>query len=136
MATRSRIAVEIEGGKVLSVYCHNDGYLEGVGQELLEQFPNGTDSDEVLEFIQEGDRSTVDLSYADWRGEDCPPQEHDSVDDFFNGDIEEFGYLYTQEGEWLVKQEGGFFGVTTLEDALNGEDDEYDEDEEEEDEDE
>ncbi len=124
MATRSRIAIEIEGGKVLSVYCHNDGYLEGVGQELLEQFPNGTDSDEVLEFIQEGDRSTVDLSYADWRGEDCPPQEHDSVPDFFDGDIEEFGYLYTQEGEWLVKQEGGFIGVTTLEDALNGEDEE------------
>jgi hypothetical protein len=25
------------------------------------------------------------------------------VPEFFNGDIEEYGYLYTAEGEWLVK---------------------------------
>lgn len=125
MATRSRIAVEIEEGEVLSVYCHNDGYLEGVGERLLNLFPNGTDPSEVLEFIEEGDRSTVDLSYNEWRGEDCPPQEHKSVDDFFDGDIEPFGYLYTQEGEWLVKEKyGPYGGVMTLEDALNGEEEE------------
>lgn len=133
MATRSRIAVEIEGGKALSVYCHNDGYLEGVGEWLASQFPNGTDSKEVEEYIKEGDRSTVELSYKEWRDEDCPPQKHDSVSEFFDGDIEEYGYLYTQEGEWLVKSAYGFpnFPVT-LEEVLNGDEDEWEEDEEDE----
>jgi hypothetical protein len=108
MATRSRIAVETtdNGGErvVKSVYCHSDGYVEGVGTDLMRTFPNGTDPKEVEAYIEEGDRSTTDLSYKEWRGEECPPMEHKSVPDFFNGDIEEYGYLYTAEGEWLVKR--------------------------------
>jgi hypothetical protein len=106
MATRSRIGVELEEGKVISVYCHWDGYIEGVGKDLVRRFPNGTDPKIVESFIREGDRSTVDLSYAEWRGEECPPQESESVPSFFSGDIEEYGYLYTAEGEWLVKEKG------------------------------
>lgn len=105
MATRSRIGVELEGGGVLSVYCHYDGYPDGVGRRLLEKFPEGiTHPKEVEEYINLGDRSTTELSYEEWRGEDCPPQSHRSVRDFFNGDIEEWGYLYTQEGQWIVKE--------------------------------
>ena len=103
MATRSRIAVELEKGRVISVYCHNDGYLEGVGEDLVKRFPNGTDPKIVESFIKEGDRSSIDLSYKEWRGEKCPPQKRASVALFFSGDIEEYGYLYTAEGEWLVK---------------------------------
>jgi hypothetical protein len=106
MATRSRIAVELEKGKVISVYCHNDGYIDGVGQRLMRMFPNGTDPKSVKAYVKMGDRSTVDLSYKQWRDEKCPPLKHNSVPDFFNGDIEEYGYLYTAEGEWLVKKEG------------------------------
>ena len=102
MATRSRIAVELLDGTVKSVYCHNDGYPEGVGQDLLNR--NFSSTQEVEDFIDEGDRSTVDLSYGEWRGEDCPPKHHESVSNFFNGDIEEYGYLFTQEGQWLVKR--------------------------------
>ena len=104
MATRSRIAVELEKGKVISVYCHNDGYVDGVGKQLMNSFPNGTDPSVIAGFIKEGDRSTLSLSYKDWRGEDCPPRSNQSVPLFFNGDIEEYGYLYTAEGEWLVKK--------------------------------
>jgi hypothetical protein len=105
MATRSRIAVELEKGRVISVYCHNDGYISHVGKRLMEKFPNGTDPNEVEDFINEGDRSTVDLSYKALRDENCPPQNSESVSSFFNGDIEEYGYLYTAEGEWIVKKE-------------------------------
>lgn len=101
MATRSRIAVELSDGTVKSVYCHNDGYPEGVGHDLLNR--DFCSTREVEDFIDEGDRSTVDLSYDEWRGEDCPPEHHASVSDFFNGDIEEYGYLFTQEEQWLVK---------------------------------
>ena len=104
MATRSRIAVELEKGKVISVYCHHDGYISGVGTNLMKRFPNGTDPKEVEEYIKEGDRSSVDLSYKEWRDEECPPQTRASVPLFFSGDIEEYGYLYTAEGEWLVKK--------------------------------
>jgi hypothetical protein len=103
MATRSRIAVELEKGKVISVYCHNDGYIDGVGQRLMRMFPNGTDPESVQDYVKMGDRSTIDLSYKQWRDEKCPPLKHKSVPDFFNGDIEQYGYLYTAEGEWLVK---------------------------------
>lgn len=106
MATRSRIGVELEEGKVISIYCHNDGYVSGVGKQLMNSFPNGTDPSVVAGFIKEGDRSTLALSYKEWRDEKCPPKRRASVPLFFNGDIEEYGYLYTAEGEWLVKKAG------------------------------
>ena len=34
MSTRSSIAVQNPDGTVAAVYCHFDGYLEGVGFEL------------------------------------------------------------------------------------------------------
>ena len=103
MATRSRIAIELSDGTVKSVYCHNDGYFDGVGKELMKQFPEGTEPIELEYFINEGDRTTVDMSYKEWRGEDVPADDVDSVNEFFSGDIEEYGYLYTQEGKWLAK---------------------------------
>jgi len=106
MATRSRIAVELEEGRVISVYCHHDGYISGVGKDLMQKFPNGTDPKIVESFIKEGDRSSLDMSYKEWRDEDCPPKRRASVPLFFDGDIEEYGYLYTAEGEWLVKKAG------------------------------
>ena len=106
MATRSRIGVELEGGKVISVYCHHDGYISGVGTGLMKKFPLGTDPKIVESFIKEGDRSSLDLSYKEWRDEKCPPKRRASVPLFFDGDIEEYGYLYTAEGEWLVKKSG------------------------------
>jgi hypothetical protein len=107
MATRSRIAVEIEEGKVLSVYCHNDGYIDGVGAGMINRFPHGTETKDVLDYIQKGDRSTTSVSYNEWRGEVCPPRVHESVDKFFSSDIQEYGYLYTAEGQWLVKKAYG-----------------------------
>jgi hypothetical protein len=106
MATRSRIGVELKGGKVISVYCHHDGYITGVGLDLIKKFPLMTDPKIVEAFIREGDRSSIDLSYKEWRDEKCPPQKRASVPLFFNGDIEAYGYLYTAEGEWLVKKAG------------------------------
>ena len=106
MATRSRIAVELSDGTVKSVYCHWDGYPDGVGKDLLNRGFYSTN--QVEDFIDEGNRSTVDESYyeqyGESRGEELEePDVHESVDDYFDSDIEEYGYLYTQEGEWLVK---------------------------------
>ena len=102
MATRSRIGVELPNGKVKSVYCHWDGYPSGVGQDLKDK--NFQSTEEVIDFINEGDRSTVDLSYKEYRGENRPPIEHKSREAYFKSDIEEWGYLYTLDNEWIYKK--------------------------------
>ena len=111
MSTRSNIAILLReedrnrdletemgttvnaGGKpYLYVYCHNDGYPSGVGQELKDMF-EGADYEDALEYILMGDRSTTDLSYWQWRGEEnvdpCPA---DTEEDCFNEE-----YLYILE---------------------------------------
>lgn len=113
MATRSTIGVELPNGKVKSVYCHWDGYPSGVGVDLLSlNFDNPT---EVEEWIDEGDRSTVGLSYKEWRGEDSTPTTYESIDEYFESDLEDWGYLFTQEGEWLVKDMNDKLGPIKLE---------------------
>jgi len=36
MATRSNIAIENQDGTVSAIYCHFDGYIDGVGEILYE----------------------------------------------------------------------------------------------------
>lgn len=122
MATRSRIAMEQEDGSVLSVYCHSDGYPEYNGFILHTHYQ---DPEKVKELIALGDLSVlservhptgphgfdydqrekgVTVAYGRDRGEDdVDPRKDRSVADFFKSDIEEYGYLFTQEGEWLMK---------------------------------
>ena len=122
MATRSRIAMEQEDGSVLSVYCHSDGYIEYNGFILHTHYQ---DPEKVKELIALGDLSVlgervhptgphgfnydrrekgVTVAYGRDRGEDdVDPRKDESVAAFFSSDIEEYGYLFTQEGEWLAK---------------------------------
>lgn len=133
MSTRARIALELEDGSVKSIYCHHDGYLDGVGASLF----NNWDLDSVSELILGGNISGLGSSiettifYVRDKGEcmeDNIADEHDSIDDFFEGDIEMFGYLLTSEGEWLVKEDTAFSSgeVSKLGDILYGEDDNHD----------
>jgi hypothetical protein len=110
MSTKSIIGVELPNGTVKVVYCHWDGYPEGVGADLISMGFSTTE--QVEEFINEGDRSTVNLSYAEMRGEDTPPNivrwefppnTYPSVDEYFASDLEEWGYLFTRDREWIVK---------------------------------
>jgi len=122
MATRSRIAMELGDGSVLSIYCHFDGYLEYNGAILQNHYQ---DPEKVKALISLGDISLlgerveptgkhgfdyddrekgVVVAYGRDRGETgTQPRKDKSVAAFFKGDIEEYGYLFTQEGEWLVK---------------------------------
>lgn len=136
MATRSRIAIEKANGKVESIYCHWDGYPEHNGEILDNHY---TDEKKVQALIDLGDISSlmpnveapeghsfdypvdgVVVAYGRDRGETgIEKKTHSSVPDFFNGDIEEYGYLFTQEGEWLVKSAYGFpANPVTVTDAL------------------
>lgn len=138
MATRSRIAIEKPDGTVESIYCHWDGYPENNGQILVEHYG---DHEKVQALIDLGDISSlapevsaynpakhsfndpedgIVVAYGRDRGEDgIDKKTHSSVPDFFNGDIEEYGYLFTQEGQWLVKSWGRDNTPCTVEDYLS-----------------
>lgn len=83
--------VNANGKKYLYVYCHNDGYPEGVGADLITMF-DGDKYEKALRYILRGDRSTTDLSYWDWRGEKCAPRAADTEEEMYQND-----YLYVIE---------------------------------------
>lgn len=83
--------VNANGKKYLYVYCHNDGYPEGVGVDLITMF-DGDKYEKALEYILMGDRSTTDLSYWDWRKEQCKPRAADTEEEMYQND-----YLYVIE---------------------------------------
>ena len=62
------LTVSPDGAKYLNIYIHNDGYPEGVGRDLVEMMSESNYED-ALDFILEGDRSTMRLSYHEWRDE-------------------------------------------------------------------
>ena len=138
MATRSRIAIEKQDGTVESIYCHWDGYPENNGLILVENY---TDPEKVQALIDLGDISSlapnveaapdtrhtfndpvdgVVVAYGRDRGETgLGKKSNGSVPDFFNGGFEEYGYVFTQEGQWLVKSWGRDNQPCTVEDYMN-----------------
>ena len=119
MSTRSTIAIEYQDGSVDQVYCHFDGYLEGVGKTLLEHY---TDPDKVKALMNLGDISILGEeigqkhSFDDYmdgvvctfyrrdRGDSgCYAMKFGSLDDYeAHRAYEEFDYLMTKDGVWNV----------------------------------
>ena len=110
--------VNANGKKYLYVYCHNDGYPEGVGADLIRMF-DGDKYEKALKYILKGDRSTTDLSYWEWRKEQCAPQAADTEEEMYQND-----YLYVIE-EVDVTMQVRLYG----DDDDDWNDDEEDEDE-------
>jgi hypothetical protein len=122
MATRSRIGIETKDAfgnlMVKSIYCHWDGYPENNGRILLENYQ---DREKVEKLIALGSISSlhekveptgqhsfdypqpgVTVAYHRDRGEGFQrPQVNHSREAFVRSDVEEYGYLFTLEGEWL-----------------------------------
>ena len=126
MATRSRIGMEMPNGEVRSIYCHYDGYPEGVGATLQEHY---TDPAKVEALMALGDISIlsenvaprggqersqhsfqkpvegVTVAYHRDRAEYYNPARVDmNIESFAKSDFEEFGYVFTRNGEWIVFQ--------------------------------
>ena len=62
MGTRSTIAKENADGTITSIYCHWDGYPEGVGQTLADHYTDPTKIDQLLAL---GDLSILDAEIGD-----------------------------------------------------------------------
>jgi hypothetical protein len=121
MATRSRIAIENEDGTVSSVYSHWDGYPSNNGRILMEHYKDRTKLQKLIDLgslsslaqeveIPEGVSHSfespglgITVFYGRDRGEkDVQAQSHTDRKAFLRSDVEEYGYLLTIEGEWLM----------------------------------
>lgn len=110
MATRSRIAIENQDGTVTSIYCHFDGYLDGVGKKLFNHY----DREKTEKLIELGDISVLGestlntIAYCRDRGEDHCFQTHSRVEALFEMDSSvDYIYCLTKDGVWLVSRFGG-----------------------------
>ena len=112
MATRSTIALEFADGTVQQVYCHFDGYLEGVGAQLRSSY---MDPFALRELINGGDMSTIGEPYTE-RGEDLCVRYYANFGEYVaNGQQEEYNYIlrcingvvtwfvlcHATDGEWV-----------------------------------
>ncbi len=116
MATRSTIALEFADGSVSQVYCHWDGYLSGVGRELVKDY---SDPFELKELIEQGDMSSIGSPYTD-RGEElvvrryqhfdeyvaeCQQEEYDYILRPVEGKAVWFVRCYATDGKWVTYAE-------------------------------
>lgn len=125
MSTRSRIGIENIGGAVTSIYCHFDGYPDGVGRILQTEYQNRA---KVEDLIALGDISVLcpelhpqkheihtfsrpqkkcTIAYHRDRGTEFKQQTHSSVSMFLqipqvrNATIQ-YVYLFSLTGTWYI----------------------------------
>ena len=112
MATRSRIALQLNSEALLSVYHHWDGYPQWLGVTLNKKFNT---REKVAELIDGGDISCCD-SDSDWnlkkvedhvqyyndRGDNTEPRLDDNFDAYAANATsgEEFLYVFTLDHQW------------------------------------
>lgn len=95
--------------KYLGIYCHWDGYPEGVGAALKEHFKTYED---VLNLILGGDCSVISdeyiIRYATRKNEEWkylqPKQEATTKEMLAHFDWSEYAYIYTDGKGWKTKE--------------------------------
>ena len=103
MATRSTIAMRLEDGSVRSVYCHFDGYPDGVGATLREHY---TDPAKIQQLLDLGDLSVLDVEIGEKVDFNGRPEGQCL---FYGRDRGETGInarTHADENEWLGYRKG------------------------------
>jgi len=85
MATRSRIGLMLEDGTIKHSYCHYDGYPDGVGKILVENY---SDIEKVKELLSFGDMSYLTANLHP-EGEHSFAKPEDGVTVFYGRDRKE-----------------------------------------------
>ena len=109
MSTRSNIAIQKPDGSILSIYVHSDGYPDGVGQCLIDNYKTYISAEKLFRY---GDASYLGSTlkecsfyHRDWKRDLDPAHVHKNFESFkkyYAGDVFiEFVYLY-KDGQWLV----------------------------------
>lgn len=140
MATRSAIGVVLATGQIQAIYCHWDGYPQGVGRTLVKHY---TDPVKIDQLMMLGDLSVLGSEIGekhlfDQRFDDGDPRtgwcraygrdrdEEETNSELFADREEfvtvmersgcEFFYLWTN-GQWLVSQ-GGKWSTLVFEETV------------------
>lgn len=120
MSTRSMIGIMREDGKIEGIYCHSDGYPEGVGEMLKEHYSK---IEKINALINLGDLSflgpeigtehsfedkdyNVCMAYGRDRGETGVESKMYSVKEFSETNKTrwaEYTYVW-QDGEWHMTE--------------------------------
>jgi hypothetical protein len=105
MATRSTISIKNSDGTISSIYSHWDGYLEGVGKILKENY---NDENLARKILTEGDVSSLasnlyeSLFYNRDRGENTKSKLFTNInDENFISFQQEYNYLF-EDNIWKV----------------------------------
>lgn len=147
MGTHSRIGKSLPDGKVRSIYCHYDGYVQGgVGEDLLTHYQDESKIDALLdlgnlsgigkEIGEKQDFYDVPNLNPNW----CLAYERDrgqknqeatvnaSEEEYFKEENVSYIYLY-KNGEWLFKDvcQDRYSGIQTIDSALNIKEEDEDE---------
>jgi hypothetical protein len=109
MSTNSSITVKTSDNKYLSIYCHWDGYLSGVGATLIEHY---YEQSLVEGLIGLGDISTLGAciksteAYGRDKGEDGSTEAwmYETYEDVLECNNREFNYLWDGT-QWLCNNE-------------------------------
>lgn len=103
MATRSTIAIK-QGKTIRAIYCHWDGYPEGVGATLANYYNNEMVATALINLggfssLHETLNETAEGAY---KTESEQPRTFDSVEQWVNefNCGEEYYYLYTEGAGW------------------------------------
>jgi len=108
MSTRCRVGYLNDDGTVDSIYVHNDGFIDGVGAALADEY---TDAAKVRVLVDEGDHSTISGKVESYRSlgesiEETASKHDANARDFYEsaaGDNCDFAYLFDPDSsEWLV----------------------------------
>jgi hypothetical protein len=109
MSTRSRIAIENQDGTVISVYCHFDGYVKGVGKILFENY-NREKTEQLValgNLSQLNESTETTIAYARDRGEDLKKNIYIDVEELFEMNSRsglDYVYCLTKDNIWLVNK--------------------------------
>ena len=112
MSTRSNIAIEDEKGKIHAIYVHSDGYPNGVGHCLLENYNSFKLAKDLFQF---GNASSLGSTLKecsfyerDWGRDEEKARQYNNEWCFLNdmsGDIFiEYVYLF-KKGHWYVSHQ-------------------------------
>ena len=93
--------VNAGGKEALIIYHHWDGYIDGVGETLYNEYNN---YEEALNLVLGGDVSTINgryTSYATRKGEDWDSIQPKAVNEDHPCE-EDYDYMF-KDGEWFVR---------------------------------
>ena len=105
MATRSRIGYETAIGKFRTIYCHWDGYPEGVGKILKEHYTNPADIERLIDLgdissLRETLEETEKEAYEKESVRESSIREYEDLDDVLRNlgrCGEEYTYLFMED---------------------------------------